>query len=294
MKHLTGKPLLALLILLIFLLSGCGSDTPEDVSENFIHKISQAKFDEGKKLANDSAKKTIDRLKESCSDLFARQLAKETLAALKQIRTCNKISKKDVEEMFKSTFSEEEIKSEVEKIKTKFDKEYGDMERAPESELKKALYELVWKVASKAYKPQKMLLEKCGIRPKHLKDVSILAIAQALFHQIGLSQIVSYGSLYNLSKSYISKKLSENIDSDFAKECLDKETDFGYVKSIKVIESKKSSPDKISVRVELLSEKGKSKKSSIDLELIQDKWLVSDFQTDIPVILPPVGSVFDF
>lgn len=77
--------------------------------------------------------------------------------------------------------------------------------------------------------------------------------------------------LQNIAQNIVSQRAGRTTP-----ECVAKYTEFGNIDDINVIETRGKSPDKVSARLELINEEGKSNKVTINVEKIKGEWKVSE------------------
>jgi len=235
---------------------GCsiGNDTPKDVAVKFVEALSNKDIDNAKELSSEKVHKDINRLINSCNKPFMKKLAYESIDVFKLIKkngTNSKISNLGLE-------ANKQISSELRK-------RYGstsDIDKLPKDEQKQIL--------DKFYQDYAI-----PIKISFIKDVfKILNI------KTDNPEKVQYIlAKYTISKGKNIRYITQNYVMDnpnkITSECIAKYTDFSFVDKINFIETTQESPDKASVRMEIIYKDGKAKKVSVDVEQIKKEWKVS-------------------
>jgi len=269
-----------IVVVLAFGLSGCGEKSAEDVAETFVLDISKSALKDAKKISTERVQKKIDKLPELCRHSQFKTL--EGLSAVAITHLFKHISSgayDDALEKMLDTF-EVDLDKKKEEIKVSLNKKYGNVEKLTQEKriaMESEMIELVTKLYTPLIEDEFKLFE---FKTKNEKDVKKVI---ALIMMGGKLQFGDYrlGLSGTELRTLVSKVLASK-SLDVTSVCIDKYTEFGKVDEVNTIEVKETSPDKKVVRLELLKENGKSKKVSIDIEKIQNKWMVSEMELDMP------------
>ncbi len=269
-----------IVVVLAFGLSGCGEKSAEDVAETFVIDISKSALTDAKKISTERVQKKIDKLPDLCRHSQFKTL--EGLSAVAVTHLFKHISSgayDDALEKMLDTF-EVDLDKKKEEIKVSLNKKYGNVEKLTQEKrvaMETEMIDLVTKLYAPLIEDEFKLFE---FKTKNEKDVKKVI---ALIMMGGKLQFGDYrlGLRGTELRTLVSKVLASK-SLDVTSECIDKYTEFGKVDEVNTIEVKVVSPDKKVVRLEILKENGKSKKVSIEIEKIQNKWMVSEMELDMP------------
>ena len=108
------------------LLTGCGSNTPEDVAKIFASSLSSANIKEAKEVSTENTQKKIDRLIKLCNEPYYHKLIDEVA---KVYNTMN--SKKNSEFNIGKRMNDPDIKKDMKEMMKSLTEKYGDVKKLP-------------------------------------------------------------------------------------------------------------------------------------------------------------------
>jgi len=258
-------------------LSGCGSDTPEEVAEIFASSLSIADINEVESVSSQDVKKSIKRLSVYCNEPEAKKLADETIKVLNTIEKESKNEKYQEELKKVLDQNEQDMKKLTKEIEEDYISRFGSLKNLPkeskDEEMNKAMEKFV-EITNPMIEEWFKILDIKTENPDEVKKI----IAEFMIKG-GKGTRVNYGNL-DVLKNIVSQHLSKR-EAAITPECVAKYTEFGFIDEINIIETKEKSPDNTDVRLELISEDGNSKKVSIDVEKIKGEWKVSFLSLNI-------------
>jgi len=271
------KILLGTIVLALGLgLTGCGSNSPEEVAETFASSLSSLDIEEAKSVASEDVQKKLKRLSSICSQPLVRKLTDETITVLNNIDKKSKDKQYDAQLKDILSQLEKDIVKIQEEIKQDIISQYGSPKNIPKELREKLMNEALEKMVKltnplveKEFKIFNIKTEN----PDKLKRV----IAEFMYKG-GRGTRVNRGNLYVL-KNIVKDIVAKNPDK-ITPQCIEKYTEFGLIDEINVIETKQDSPDSANVRLELIDDHGKPKKVSVEVEKIKEKWKVSELYLD--------------
>jgi len=256
--------------IMTLLLSGCGNTTPEETAEAFAKAVSVPDFSEAEKLASKQAQKRILDLKKRCYGQLSKRLADEAASVLKNIE----ISKhtKEYKESFAPVLrqSRKRIKQLKSELEAKIQSKYGPKAYVPQEEREEMTVDLFVEMIMPLVEKEIELFGIKSLYPADLKKT--LALFSAYSNGSIRLSVWNFKNLYLAAGTVIMEKQPEITPA-----CIDKYTDFGYIKKITVIETNSEAPDKKQIRMEILKHNGSSGKTTIQMEKILDQWKVADF-----------------
>jgi len=256
------------------LLTGCGSDTPEDVAKIFASSLSSANIKEAKEVSTENTQKKIDRLIKLCNEPYYHKLIDEVA---KVYNTMN--SKKNSEFNIGKRMNDPDIKKDMEEMMKSLIEKYGDVKKLPHKKQIELRKEMMDKFTAKHIKPMiSDIIDTLKIKVEHPNKVKDILTKFIMTESMGrrdrftskrdvIIQIVRDGNFEDM----------KNVTS----ECVAKYTQYNFINSINFIEVKNESADKAIVRLELIDNKDKSSKVSVNIEKIKDGWKVSSLSLDM-------------
>lgn len=256
----------------MFLLSGCGSDTPEEVAKEYVSSLSSADIDDVKELVTDDVQKTLGRLKVICSQSDVNALYKETVTVLGDLEQKSKDSQYDkkLKEIHAALETKmEQLQKDIEKETLK---KYGSPKDIPQEQREKLMNEALAQFMTLIEPAVEEILDTLEINTEHPSEVQ-KTVTQLMLKGNGDMKLTR-------SNSYLLEEIVQDVVSQreggITPVCVAKYTEFGNIDDINVIETQENSPDQVGVRLELINEEGKSNKVTIDVEKIKDEWKVSE------------------
>ena len=272
------------------LLTGCGADTPEDVAKTFANALSKANLKEANSISSEIVQKKIIKLKVICQKSMIKDLEDEALVVLNSIRKKSESDKKYELILIEAT-------TKIRKVRESFSPKLSQLQK------KYAILAKKYSVEADPYNPfpvpkiPKEILKKhnetkVGILREKAKKV--LPIINDFFEAFDIktedsnrvkkviADFTSRASHFYGERIFLSGAVKNVVrDESINQKCVAKYTDFGFIERINIIETIKDSPDKASVRLELITKDGKSKKVSVNVEKIKDEWKVSSLSLDM-------------
>ena len=261
------------------MLSGCGSDNPEDVAETFASALSEADMKSAREVASEDTLKKIDQLETLCNSTYYKELRNEVLTVYK--------AKNSATSRIRSTRYDPVIGKEWKEKKTKMAdeliKEYGSKKNVPKEKLEKGYLALSSELSTKYIVPLVSdIMDEAKIKIKYHDDV------EGILKRLLDAEIIgrqSYSRMGDLSRAEVVYAIIEQGDyennDNINAECVAKYTEYDFIDSINVIEVETESADRASVRLELIDKNDKSTKVSVPVEKIKDEWKVSELSLDI-------------
>jgi hypothetical protein len=246
----------------IGLLSGCGSSKPKDVAEEFALALSDVKLEKVKNISSEKVTKQVDRLVITCNKPVINSLAKES----KRVSDILEKDKLKVDKIMKNLQSK--MKSKIDKMHKDAIEKYGSDRNIPQKVKDKMTKDMLSIVLMPLLKKIFNELNIDSKDPKAIQEI----LADAMMH----AKRPSHRVFKNSANRYVKKH-----PAPITSECVAKYTDFGLIDEINFIETKKDSPDKAMVRLEIIHKNGKSKKVSVKVEQIKKEWKVSRLPLDI-------------
>jgi len=254
-------------------LAGCGSNTPEEVAKIFASSLSNTDIEEVNSVASEDVQQKLKSLGSICNKPAVTKLADETIVVL------NTIEKKSIDKKYSEQLKKvlDQNKQDMKKLTKEIEEDYisrfGSLKNLPkeskDEEMNKAMEKFV-EITNPMIEEWFKILDIKTENPDEVKKI----IAEFMIKG-GKGTRVNYGNL-DVLKNIVSEHLSKR-EAAITPECVAKYTEFGFIDEINIIETKEHSPDSADVRLELISEDGKSKKVSIDVEKIKDEWRVASF-----------------
>ncbi len=271
-KTLLGTTTLALALLL----SGCGSNSPEEVAETFASSLSSADIKEAKSVASEDVHRKLKRLNTICSQPAVKKLTDEAIIVLNDMEKKSKDKKYDAR--LKDVLSQlEKDMAEMQKeIEKDIIAKYGSPKNIPEELREKLMNDAFDKLADITKPVVEKEFEIFNIKTDHPNKIK--KIIAVFMYKGGRGTRVNRGNVHVL-KDIVQDVVAQGSEK-ITPQCIAKYTEFGLIDKINVIETKQNSPDSARVRLELIEGNGKSKKVSIDVEKIKDEWKVSDMYLD--------------
>jgi len=255
------------------MLSGCGSDKPEDVAEKFVSALSSADIDEAKEVSSEETQKKIDRLVGACNGLYYKQLADEVAKAY-NIMNNDKSSGLDIGKKM----NDPDIKKDMEEMMESLTEKYGDLKKLPREKQKELQEEMMEKFTTKHIEPMiGDIFDTLKIEVDHPDEVKDILTKFIMAESMGKRN--RYTSKRNAINDIIRDGNFENLDN-VTPECVAENTQYDFVDSINFIEVDGKSADSARVRLELIDKNDKSTKVSVSVEKIKDEWKVSDLPFD--------------
>ena len=255
-------------------LSGCGTNSPEDVAKTFANALSKADMDGVKKVTSDNTQKTIDKLIAICNESYYIELTNE-VAKVYNIMNQKAEGKLNIRKKMNDPSIKKEIKERMEALT----KQYGDVKKLPREKQKKLQLEMMEQFTDKYIKP--MIIEQLDtlkIELKHPTEVKDILTRFIITESMGRrARFMSKRDVIQKIVKDGSFQRNENVTP----ECVAQYTQYDFIDSINAIETKNVSPDQVDVRLELIDQNDKSTKVIIDIEKIKDEWKVSSLPLDI-------------
>lgn len=262
-----NRKILGVVIILLFgfVLTGCGSSSPEDVATEFAKALSDADIEKAKELSSDDTNRKLDRLVIKCNQKVVKDYYNEA------IKVYHKLEEKNDHALMKKV---------QEKIQKSVIEKYGSLEKAKEAGKGKSKKEMMQMIRPYMQDFLETYIKESDIKTKDPKLVAKL-LTDALPNGLG-SKRRSYTlfgmdsrdkALLKAAEDYVQKH-PEPISS----ECVAKYTKFGLIDEVNFIETKKDAADRVRVRLEIIHKDGKSQKVSVKVESIKKEWKVSDLE----------------
>lgn len=260
------------------LLTGCGADTPEDVAKTFANALSSADIDEAKEVSTENTQKEIDRLVGACNESYYSKLTDEAAKAF-NILNSKESSRLVIETKMNEIMNDPDMKKEMEEMMKSLTEQYGDVKKLPKEKQKELGVEMMEKFTAKYIKPViGDIVDTLKIELDHPDEVKDILTKFIMTESMGrrnrfmskrdvILQIVRDGNFENF----------KNVTP----ECVAKYTQYDFIDSINFIEVENESADEAVVRLELIDNKDKSSKVSVDVEKIKDEWKVSSLSLDM-------------
>jgi hypothetical protein len=270
-------------------ITGCGNNTPGETAVSFVENISEKKIDEARELATENGNKIIDSLIYLCRIDKSKPLIKESLALIldefgrggshlpeEKRKELNRISAETEKILQKEMESmKNQLMEEMKKyISEKGGKQNADFDKLEKEFRKKYLSKfrerLLGIVNENLISKMVKIYDLDDKYSKEAQEVAALYYIDTGGFELSSSskKVTTNNALYVLSKS----------KTEVTDECLKNHTDFYNVDKTNIIEEEKISADKTDVRLEIIYADDKSKKESISLEKIKEKWLVDKFE----------------
>jgi len=254
------------------MLSGCGSDKPEDVAETFANALSSADIEEAKEVSTEDTQKKIDRLVRACNGTYYNELVDEVVKAYTAMNS-------DKSSKLKNIMNKPDMTKNMEEMGKKFTEKYGDSTKLPREKQIEIAKKMMEEFSNKYIKPMiSDVVDTLKIKlahPDEVKDV----MAKFIMNE-GMGKRNRYTSERDAIFKIIKDGNFENPDNVTPK-CVAKYTEYDFIDSINVIEVETESADRASVRLELIDKNDKSTKVSVPVEKIKDEWKVSELSLDI-------------
>jgi hypothetical protein len=256
------------------LLTGCGSDSPEDVAKTFANTLSNVDIDGAKEVSTENTQKKIDRLVGACNESYYSELTDEVSKAYNIVN-----SKESSGLDIRKKMNDPDIKKEMEEMEKSLTEQYGDVKKLPKEKQKELAVEMIEKFTAKYIKPMiGDIIDTLKIELDHPDEVKDILTKFIMSESMGrrnrfmskrdiILQIVRDGNFENI----------KNVTS----ECVAKYTQYDFIDSINFIEVKNESADEAVVRLELIDNKDKSSKVSVNVEKVKDEWKVSNLSLDL-------------
>ena len=263
------------------LLSGCGSDTPEGVAEEFASSLSEVNIEKVNSLSSMAVQGKITNLKKICKSLEVQKLGKEALSIANMIGEKTKDEKYDSD--IKSFIETRKVEYEAAKkeMKQELQKKYGGKRPSKDVAEKdmERIAQAIIVIYAEFINKEMQLFDIESEQAKQIQDVLamyMLQMGDAAKIKRGKSfRIHPENTHANIIRNSAKELLSDNAEK-VTKQCIQEVTDFGNIDNINFIEVKHNSADEVTVRLELIRENGESEKVFIDVEKIKDEWKVSD------------------
>ena len=263
-------------ILLAFglVMTGCGSNTPQETAEKFVISVSKANLEKTNGIATEEVQEMLLNLSPLCNDDKVKVLIKESMTVLSLMD--QKVRSGEFNEQLKSEARglSRRIEEAEKTLKKMIEDKYGSSENIPKSK-REEVTKAGQRMMAKSIMP---LIDKefelFGIQTKHPDDIKMIAALFMTINKNGGTR-VTYGNRQML-ENIVLQEVKEKKEK-LTEKCINTYTEFGFVEDVNVLEAKVLSPDKSKVRLELIKKSGKSKKVSVDVEKIRDTWRVSRF-----------------
>jgi outer membrane murein-binding lipoprotein Lpp len=273
LKLIVGATVLASSILL----SGCGSDTPEDVATSFAEALSEADMKEVEKVSSEDVQNKIGKLTSICNQSVVQGLIKESSTVMQTIENMGTDEKKKVKiDALMENFNKnilatmEEMKKESKTKQKELVSKYGSINKIPDVEKEKIMMAMKDKMVSITLPLIEEIFDINDIKTKNPKKVKSI-LAEFFFKGGEKLTYRTQNILRNIVTTYV-----ESNPEKMTVECVAKYTDFGFIDNINIIETITKSPDRVDVRLELIDKDDKSKKVSVYVEKIKNEWKVSE------------------
>lgn len=256
------------------LLTGCGADTPEDVAKTFANALSSADIDEAKVVSTENTQKKIDRLAGVCNESYYSELTNEVAKAYNIVN-----SKESSGLDIGKKMNDPDIKKEMEEMKKSLTEQYGDVKKLPKEKQKELAVEMMEKFTAKYIKPMiGDIVDTLKIELDHPDEVKDILTKFIMTESMGRRN--RFTSKRDVILQIVRDGNFENI-KNVTPECVAKYTQYDFIDSINFIEVKNESADEAVVRLELIDNKDKSSKVSVNVEKIKDEWKVSQLSLDM-------------
>lgn len=256
------------------LLTGCGADTPEDVAKTFANALSSADIDEAKVVSTENTQKKIDRLAGVCNESYYSELTNEVAKAYNIVN-----SKESSGLDIGKKMNDPDIKKEMEEMKKSLTEQYGDVKKLPKEKQKELAVEMMEKFTAKYIKPMiGDIVDTLKIELDHPDEVKDILTKFIMTESMGRRN--RFTSKRDVILQIVRDGNFENI-KNVTPECVAKYTQYDFIDSINFIEVKNESADEVVVRLELIDNKDKSSKVSVNVEKIKDEWKVSQLSLDM-------------
>jgi len=260
------------------LLTGCGSDTPEDVAKVFSSALSSADIDKAKEVSTENTQNKIDRLAVVCNESYYRKLTDEVVTAY-SIMNSKKNSELDIKTKISEIINNPNIKKDMGKMMESLTEKYGDLKKLSREKQIEIREEMMDKFASKHIKPIiSDIIDTFKIKVDHPDEV------KDILTKLFMTESMDSRNRFTRKRNVILKIVRDgnfgNIKNVTPK-CVAKYTQYDFIDSINFIEIKNESADEAVVRLELIDNKDKSSKVSVDVEKIKDEWKVSNLSLDM-------------
>lgn len=242
-------------VVLIFLLIGCGGNTPDDTAVAFVKALAKGDMEKADSLAAKSQKENLVDITRSCAQAKSEALKNEFIEVMEiAYRSRNQ----ELEVILNS--NKEQLQS-LGKLLASTIRLFSN-KTSPEQ--KKQIDDQVKQLAPMADSILKL---------SDFKDVNIEhpeAVKKLLI--LGL---VGANRLGNFESETIPDVAMEFGIAKITPECIAEKSDIGMVDDINVIETKQGkSADQAEVKLEIIDKNGESKKREFSVEKIKDEWKV--------------------
>ncbi len=265
--------ILVICLLLVINLTGCSEDKKvEDIAKSFSLALSQADMKSINSIVTKSAQEKVGKLTISCSQEEYENLSEEAFRIFnkKNRRTFKKYSRKAVETEIDNPEKQDALE------KTLREK-YPDIEKMPKEKssaltIKYLMPIMKAKVIIPSLDKMFQINEIKTERPNEIKDV----LAEAAL-AISFKPHLQNKEGFKVAILEASKNKFKVNSTKITTECVAKNTVFGSIKEVNLIEIKSDSADLKNVRLELITNNKKSSKVNIGLEKIINEWKVVSF-----------------
>ena len=260
------------------MLSGCGSDKPEDVAKTFVSSLSNADIKGAKKVASVNTQKKIDRLAGACNESYYSKLTDEVAKAYNTMNS-KKNSELDIKTKMSEKMNNPDIKKDLDEMQKSLTEKYGDLKKLSPEKQKLAFKEVMDKFEAKYIKPMiGDIFDTLKIEVNHPNEVKDILTKFLMTESMGRRN--RYMSKRDVILQIVRDGNFENI-KNVTPECVAKYTQYDFIDSVNFIEVKNESADEAVVRLELINNKDKSSKVSVNVEKIKDEWKVSNLSLDL-------------
>lgn len=260
------------------LLTGCGADTPEDVAKTFANALSSADIDEAKVVSTENTQKKIDRLAGACNESYYSELTDEVAKAYNTMNS-KKNSELDIKTKMNEKMNNPDIKKDLDQMQKSLTEKYGDLKKLSPEKQKLAFKEVMDKFEAKYIKPMiGDIFDTLKIKVDHPDEVKDILTKFLMTESMGRRN--RFTSKRDVILQIVRNGNFENI-KNVTPECVAKYTQYDFIDSINFIEVKNESADEAVVRLELIDNKNKSSKVSVNVEKIKDEWKVSQLSLDM-------------
>jgi len=250
-------------LLFVVLLTGCGSKSPKDVSTEFIKSLSDTNIKKAKSISSKRVNKSLDKLIMLCNKNTINDLYAETKTILELIEK----KKYKIDNIMNGS---EEERRKVQEIVKIAEKKFTDNSLGKTQDELKTEFLIT---LTNVMRPKiDEIFDLLNIKTKHLETVKSIVTE---FNIKGSGYKLTYRNK-GLLNTIVEKAVSIN-PSKITSKCVYKYTKFGLVDDINFIETKKPSPDKATVRLEIIYQDGTSSKILLHIEQIREEWKVARF-----------------
>jgi len=262
--------LLGVAVVFMLLLSSCGAKSPQDVAKSFVEALADGDLDKAKELATDRVDQSIQKLQLKCAKPSITALAKASIAKVKEIN--------------KKIHSDEGINKNLRALQKEYNSKNKELLDAFKKKMKKDRYSISSEEKDKRLEEFRAtisnLANEIGAKiismiDAGIKDEQVREVVTRFAVKLGTKGKLKYKDR-ELISLVAQEIIHKNPPKKVTAQCIDKYTPLGNLDTITIIETKQDSNDKVNVRFELISKEGKSKKTSLYVEKIQDKWKVRE------------------